>query len=529
MIHVIQQSYLEKIQVDSKEFASEYTRTSALSNEELAYQIVLYSDNPAGERAKVELRGGGYHKMSEVKQVPVTWPHRCDGTAGDYLKDKPTLMPDMLVAIDQYPTFNLTDHPTVLWVDVIFTSPGEHSIDLYVNGEFRSSFTVEILPYYLEKSRFNLCEYIDPCSIAKYHGVSLFSSEHWSLLGKYFKIAAKHGVNRVLTPLYRPVYDDLPLGGEDIQLFTVTKKNNDYYFNFDLLDSWIVIARKNNIEQFMFPPLIPSIKTLECPKILMKQDYCERYVFDEEDNVLSREFTYFIQKFLRELIHHLKEIKVFNDVSIQFTHAPSVGDEKNYVECQKIWERIPWCNQISDTMTPTDFYELSVGYVPFFSSAKLSEFIDYNVSRYLYHDVKETNSVVNTLIAAPTMAIRRLAPLAFRHGIVAFFSLWFNNYCSENGEKTNVLIDTSNDNYMPSGSCFLVYPDLKGPVPSVRLKQLFYALQDIRILEKLNTSIPFERIYSRIDKKYKFSLDGPMISNKRYLEFREEIYSLFDK
>jgi len=529
MIHVVQQSYLEKIRIDSKEFAPEYTRTSALSNEKLAYQIVLYSDNPAGETAKVELRGGGYRSISEVKYVPVTWPHRGDGSSGDYLADTPTLMPDMLVSIDKTPTLNLSNHPTVLWVDVFFTSPGDHSIDLYVNGKHRSCFTVDVLPHYLEKNQFNHCEYIDPCSISKYYGVPLFSSEHWKLLGKYFEIASMHGVNRVLTPLYTPVYDDLPLGGEHLQLFTVTKKNHEYCFNFDRLDSWIVTARKNNIEQFMFPPLIPSFKTLECPKIEMIQDYCVRDVFDEEDNVLSPKFTRFIRDFLSDLIQHLKEMNVFNDVSIQFTHAPTVEDEENYVKCRDIWYQIPWCNQISDTMTPPDFYDRSVGYVPFFSSAKLSEFIDYNVSRYLYHDVKDSNSIIDYLIAAPTMGIRQFAPLAFRHGIVAFFSLWFNNFCSANGEKANVAIDPSNDRCMPSGSCFLVYPDLKGPIPSVRLKQLFYALQDIRILRKLNMMIPYERIYSRIDKKYKFSLDGPLVSNKKYLEFREEIYSLFDK
>ncbi len=529
MIHVIQQSCLEKIKADTRDFNTEYLSASALSNEDFAYQIVLYSDEPAGESATVELRGNGLLTIHEVKQVPVNWPHYSHDRDPQYLSDVPTLLPDALIRLGRKPTLNITENLTVLWIGVRISMPGEHLIDLYLNGEQRSRFVLEILPHTLAKANFTHCEYIDPCSISKYYGLPMFSSEHWQMLGKYFNIAAEHGVNCLLTPLYPPVYGDLPMGSDPVQLFAVTRENNQYQFNFDLLDSWISVARKNNIKNFTFPPLIPSFKTLKCPEVKMRVGYRECNVFDESVNVLSGEFSAFIRKFLMELIDHLKAIGVFENVTLQFAHAPSVEDAANYKYCRNLFNRIPWGNQIADTMVPTEFLDLSLGSVPFFSSAKAERYFKYEFGRYLYLDIFDPDSVISNLIAAPSMYIRGFGALAYSNRITALFSLWFNNFITSDSKKANVIMDTSNENSLPSGNGFLVYPGPKGPIPTVRLKQLYFALQDNRVLDKLNHSIPFERIQSRIDKKYKILIDKPMISKERFLDFREEIYSLFDK
>ncbi len=528
MVHVIQQSCLEKIRADAKEFKPEYERASALVGEKFAYQVVLYSDDPVGETVKVELKGHGYNTIYQVKQVPVNWPHYVDDGNARYLTDEPTLLPDALIELSLTPTLKITNQLTVLWMDLHPTLPGDHHLDLHLNGEFYSRFVLTVLPHEMAEKPFTNCQYIDPCSIAKFYGIPMFSSEHWNMLGKYFEIAAKHGVTHVLTPLYTPLYGDFPMGGEAVQLFSIMLVNREYRFNFDLLDSWIAIAKKNGIKNFTFPPIIPSLKTLKCPKLKMMADFRECDVFDDETDVLSLEFHRFIRKFLLDLINHLKEIGVYEQVVMQFSYAPSAEDRDNYLECRKHFKLIPWSNQLADVLSTTEFLDLEIGCIPFYSSAQIERYSNYRITQYLFMDIFDPKSIISNLIASPMIDIRKFGTLAFRYNVTSLFNLWFNNYCDSQGNRADVNRDTSNENSLPSGNGFLVYPGLKGPVPTVRLKQMYYTFQDRYAFEKLSQSIPYERIYSRIDNKYKLSLDAP-ISAEKYWKFREEIYSLFER
>ncbi len=528
MIHVIQQSCLEKIKADARDFKPNYESASVLVNEEFAYQIILYTDENETKTVSLELQSSDEVKLFEVKQVPVLWPHYDEGDTEQYLADTPTLLPDALVPLKRRPTLNLNKRHRVFWVSIRAAFPGDHDIDLYLNGEFRSRFHLRVLPYKIPASSFANCQYIDPCSIAKAYKTALFSDVHWKLLEKYFKIAANHGVTHVLTPIYPPVYEDYPLGNEHIQLVQISKNNLAYEFNYDLLDSWICIARKSGIKKFTFPPIIPSLKTLECPRLKMTSEWEERYIFDEQTNVLSHEFSTFIRKFMRDLLKHLKMIGAHDDVAFQFSHAPSAEDEENYMQCRAIIKQIIRAHQIADTKVSPEFVRLEIGSAPFFSTAEPENFLAFPINRHLYMDNLSPKSMINTLISAPSMRIRAFGTLCYCNTFVSLFNLWFSNYFQKENEDNNALFDASNQNSLPSGLGFLVYPAFDEPIPSIRLKQLHFALQDVAVLKQIGSIIPRERIVSRIEKKYKIMINKALIDADEFLKMREELYSLLN-
>ena len=85
MIHVIQQSCLEKILPTARMFKEPYNSASVLVGEEFGYQIVLYSDSEQSERVTFKKKIPLFCKLYLVQSVPVNWPHYKNDSKKDYV------------------------------------------------------------------------------------------------------------------------------------------------------------------------------------------------------------------------------------------------------------------------------------------------------------------------------------------------------------------------------------------------------------------------------------------------------------
>ncbi len=530
MIHFIQQSCLEKIRADATEFKEPFLTSCALAGEVFAYQVAIYSDSDSSEAVSVYAESGAEVCLYEVKQVPVNWPHYANDSYRHYLTDTPALLPDALVPLGRRKTLRINRNVTVLWVEVTADFPGNYDVELVFKtneGEQRTLFHLHILPCRMPELRFNLCQYIDPASIAAYYGVPMFCDKHWDLLEKNIQLAAKHGVTNLLTPIYPPVYGKHSLGGEGVQLVKITENKNDYEFNYDLLDCWVLFAKRNGIKRLTFPPIFPSIETLECPKIKITRSWREVWLFDESTDVLSPIFCNFIRKFFRSLMKHMKEIGAEDMMCFQISDRPSVEFADRYAQCRALLNNVINCHQIADIAVPYDFYKLNLGSAPFFTIQDIDDLLRLPSDRFLCTDVTAVNAITNFLIASPSLRVRTFGLLCFQYRIAALFNLWFNNYFNAEGERADVFLNTANENALPSGGGFLVYPGMDGPIPSIRLKQLFYALQDIQALRVLERDIPFDRVVSKISKIA--SVDTLTVSEEKFIKIRDEIYAQIEK
>ncbi len=533
MIHIIQQSCLEKIRPGTREFKPAYERASALCGEEFAYQIVLYSDCESGEAVTVRKENLGRVFLYQVTQTPVSWPHREDDPYPEYLANEPCLLPDALIPLESPCTLTVNRNLTVLWIGVIADFPGDYEVRIHFETggeELVSSFLLHVLPIQLPKQRFRNCQYIDPCSIAAHYRYPMFCNLHWDHLEKYFSLAAEHGINNIITPIFPVTYNGRLVGSEMVQLVQINEKKGKYTFHYDLLDSWLVLARKNGIESFTFPPIFPSLETLECPKLKVIREQREEDLFEPEEDVFSPKFSTFIRSFIRKLRQHLKELGMEDRVSFQISCAPAVEQEERYARCRAIIRDVITRHRISDVMVGRSFYDLGLASTPIVPLHEMERFLDTDIlNREVCLDIDTSKDMVNFLIASPSVRVRAFGLLCRRYDLVGMFHPWFNHYIAPSGDAFDPFWNADGANSRPSGSDFLVYPTQAGPIPSIRLKQLLFAIQDIRVMEALERFIRHERIVSMLKKEFPVTLSRIADAPEKFLALRDRFFERLEQ
>lgn len=529
MIHVIQQSCLEKILPNAHSFKEPYDSASVLVGEEFGYQIVLYSDDEQSELVTFKKNIPLFCKLYLVKSVPVSWPHYKNDPKNDYVIDEPALVPDALVPIDENKALYINNNPMVLWVSVDADFPGNFDLSFFFSTkteEVETCFKLHILPNRITRSHFTHVEYIDPHSIAESYRVPLYSDLFWELLVKHFNIAAEYGVDTLVTPIFPAEYDVyFPL--KPVQLVRVKKVNNrEFEFNYDLFDSWYFLAQKAGIKNITIPPIFPSFKTLKCPDIEATEVRTNYKLFDGVE-MTSQEYIAFMRKYLRRFFKHLKEINFDGKVEVQLSCNPQCDDLDLYCQCRNAVFDIIQRYKVADAIVPYHFYDLDYASSP---TILLREFKDYcrqfvgdmNVC----FDVHTSSEISGFLTALSAVRLRALGALIFRYNIVGFFNLGFNYCYAPAGGGHH---EPENENYLPTGSCSLVYAGPSGPIPSVRLKLFKYAIQDFRAYRAFENLTNGDITAAMQDKALHITPEQLELTAEQYLAYRERVNRLIDR
>ena len=93
-----------------------------------------------------------------------------------------------------------------------------------------------VVPVTLPEQKLTFTQWFHGDCIAARYGVEIYAKEHWALLDKYMRMAAEHGMNMILTPVFTPALDT-EIGKERpcTQLVEITKNDAGYHFDFPLL------------------------------------------------------------------------------------------------------------------------------------------------------------------------------------------------------------------------------------------------------------------------------------------------------
>jgi hypothetical protein len=529
MIHVIQQSCLEKILPTARTFKEPYDSASVLVGEEFGYQIVLYSDSEQSERVTFKKKIPLFCKLYLVQSVPVNWPHYKNDSKKDYVVNEPALVPDALIPIDDQKVLLVNQNPTVLWVSVDADFPGDFDLSFVFSTasvERKTKFNLHVLPNKILKSYFTHVEYIDPHSIASAYRVPLYSDVFWDLLYEHFKIAAEYGVDTLVTPLFPAVYNAyFPL--KPVQLVRIKKLNSrDFEFNYDLFDSWYCLAKKAGIKNITIPPIFPSFKTLKCLDIEVTEQYRDFKLFEGVD-MNAPEYITFMRKYLRRFFKHLKEIEFDGNIEVQISCDPHVEDFELYRQCRMGIFDVIQRHKVADAIVPHSFYALDYASSP---TILLREFKDYCHqfvgTMNICFDLHSSADISNLLTALSAVRLRGLGALIARYNIVGMFNLGFNCNYAPVGDG---LFETDCENYLPTGSCALVYAGSHGPIPSVRLKLLKYAIQDscaYEVFENLTNGDVFSAMQ---DKALHITPESMELTAEQYLAYRERVNRLIER
>lgn len=179
------------------------------------------------------------------------------GADDNYLRKTPGLYPDLLS--DRLRTHLQAGLWHAFWVEVTpeGAAAGDYEIQLQLlhadTGEVLSqaSACVRILPGFLPEQTLRRTSWFHSDCLAQYYRVPVFSAEHWQLIERFMAVAARRGVNMILTPLFTPPLDTA-VGGErpTVQLVGVRQSPEGWQFDFSLLRRWVAAARRAGMEYF---------------------------------------------------------------------------------------------------------------------------------------------------------------------------------------------------------------------------------------------------------------------------------------
>ena len=260
-------SSLEKVFPDQKiEDFAKLDTISALRGERVSVQLI-YSYEPDvihgahTLRHKIELGGdlAPLTEMREVRCVPVTMPTNPYGQDDNYLRTTPGLYPDVLIPL-RYDGGLPYSHNTLksIWIDINVPedlAAGEHTLTFKVKGndhvgEHETSFTLDVINASLPKDEIYFTQWFHCDCLANYYETEVWSDKHWKIVENFARVAAKNGINLLLTPVFTPPLDTT-VGGErrTTQLIGVTKNGEEYTFDFTLLDKWVDMCDRCGIKR----------------------------------------------------------------------------------------------------------------------------------------------------------------------------------------------------------------------------------------------------------------------------------------
>ena len=515
MIHLIQHPSYTKIMPNTIRPKEPYTSDLMADAEEFGYQVVVYTDSFEGEAAKFELSFDGEYQVYLEKYVDVKRPHYDDDTKS-YLLDRPGAMPDCLIPITSDDVFFINRNYIVLWVSISTGTLGEVQSVLKISTKSESAsceLNLKVVQLNKVPQFFGHGEFIDPTFIAKDHGVKIFSDRFFEIAKRYFKLAVEHNINEILVPLFTPEYPNYPTEGL-IQMVKIKQLEGDFRFEYDfeIFDRWINTAYEAGIRRITLPVFLPDYDYPYGAKFIVEIDGEEQIIFEDE-TVLDHSYSVFIRRFLRDLVKHLDTFhkRIF---SFHFSVAPQVWNEKTYREFRKHFYDYASKFRVTDYDVEYRYYKRGTVGSPI---AHLHDVFPYSEATIVKlngcFDISNAKDMINPFIASSSLRLRCLGVFGYRYELGRFFNLGFNAH------------DVNNQ--FPSGSLSLVYPEGDQVYPSIRLKQLKYAVQDYRLLESLHYRYSPNRMNGLIEQ-YVLKQDRYLDDPVRYQKFRAEIFALME-
>lgn len=487
---------------------------------QLAYKPV--ENNRCMIDFKVKSPFGKHLRLRKVEPVPV----RNTGCLfdDDVISKMPGLYPDLLAEFS--PEENWA--PLLAsWRSVWFTvdvpedwAPGIYEISVSMRTFWafsstgaepdyenvgRTSFKLEVLDVVIPPQKLKNTHWFHSDCLASYYNVPVFSEEYWKIVGNFMKSAADHGINMILTPLFTPPLDT-KVGGErpTVQLVGVTLSKGKYSFDFTKLDRWISLAKKCGIKYFEMSHLFTQWGAYFTPKIIASVNGNARRIFGWDIASDSQEYQKFLDAFLPALVQYLNKKRLRKSTYFHCSDEPhGEAHSLHYCKCKEILEKHLSGFRVIDALSDVELFKKSVVKYPVPIENKLEEFLEVGMEeRWTYYACDPTTIYPARFIHMPSSRNRILGTLLYAYRIEGFLHWGFNYYYSSYSRfLINPYLCNDADYSFPGGDPFLVYPGKNGiPEDSIRSEVFYEALQDQRILEKLESFIGRDAVMSAINR-----------------------------
>ena len=487
----------ERVLLDKKPKKVETENTMA-RDETLSFQVAYKIDWLQKEiEVKIKSPIKPFITYRQVEHVPCTTPAL--GKSDDYyLTKKPFLCPDVLCSCEKRkPTARLGCYNSLWFTVKGDLTPGEYPIEIsleqngYVIGT--TEYKVTVLDFYLGKSNLLYTNWFHYDAIAQHYNKKLFSREYNKIMYSYIRCAVDHGMNMLLIPMFTPPLDTR-WGKErlTVQLVDVTKTEDGYVFGFERLIAFMKKARELGIRYFEMSHLFTQWGAKAAPKIVGTVNGKAKRLFGWETNATGKEYEEFLAAFLPQLLAVLKREGLFEACRFHVSDEPNMQCIESYKGARAIFKRYAPDAIVMDALSDYEFYKQGLVDNPISSTAHIQAFLDSEVpDLWAYYCCAESSAYLsNRFMAMPGERIRVLGMQLYLNRIKGFLHWGYNFYNSVlSDEAVDPYLITDGGGGLQSGDTFSVYPGKDGALASVRYENFYDAIQDYKLLTRLEEKI----------------------------------------
>ena len=523
-------SSLEKVFPDADLSGESIQHFSMLGNERLSFQIAVRSSYDCTVKIGLSGRLSGVVNLYEVKDVHVELTRYED--SDDYYIDRgPGMYPDVLVPVNGEITLE-ADRVKAFWAEVVSGGKisGFEELEISV-GDENVKIGIDIIDALFPEQELIYTNWYHSDCLCDYYGVEAMSDEYWRINENFIGTAASHGVNCILTPLFTPPLD-MEIGGErtTVQLVKVTKTENGWSFDLSLLDKWIDVCRKCGIRYFEMSHFFTQWGALHAPKIMAYDESGnESRVFGWDTPTDSAEYDEFLTAFGEVLCSFIEEKGLGKNIFFHISDEPSLDNLETYEKRASLIKKVFGKYPVMDALSNYDFYKRGTVDIPVPGEGHIEEFAGRVPELWTYYCCGQHNRYLpNRFIAMPSLRSRIIGFLAYKYNLSGFLQWGYNFYNSQySKERINPFECTDARGAFPAGDAFVVYPAPDGTAyPSIRLKVIYEAFQDIGVLKTLEGFIGREKVLELIGD---ISFTDYPHSESLFLEIRETVNSLIKK
>ena len=451
--------------------------------------------------------------LSKVGNVPSTLPVYPDRADKGYITTSPAIFPDPLFPITDGKIRAAVMNWRAIWVSVKIPEDlpcGKYPVVITFsrNGETvaKAKFEIEVHSLQLPAQELIYTQWFHCDCIADVHKVPVLSEAHWSLIYKYMKLAAEHGMNMILTPVLTPPLDT-EIGTErpTVQLVEIIKNESGYVFDFSLLERFVDMAISVGIKYFEINHFFTQWGAYCTPKVVATVNGKKKKIFGWNTSATSNEYAEFLGALVPELIAFFVSKGI--DKKALYFH---VSDEPReiHIESYKaaadiLCPLIKECNHM-DALSAFDFYKLGLVETPVVASNHIVPFLEADIKGlWTYYCCSQCKDTSNRFMAMPSPRTRIIGVQMYKYDIVGFLHWGYNFYYTQLSKRlVDPYAETDSDAAFPSGDAFTVYPYENGVISSLRQKVFADALNDMRLLKLLEVKIGKEKVVAELDRLY---------------------------
>ena len=539
-------SSLEKI-LPGKELDDypEHTRMSALLGEKISVQVILKNAPSDSTRTLISPKLGGelakYASAKRVLGVPVTMPSP-DKNSEFYLDTNPGIYPDILLPLS-YGGSIRTNAGILgnLWIDIELPENGNdlpdfptltvNLVDAYADDEllFSDTLTVELVRKALPDRELYYTRWLYTDCLSSYYDVKVWSKEHWRIIENYVSMAAKTGVDTLLTPLLTPSLD-----GERMltQLVKIKKNGDKYSFNFSRVDKWIDMCTRHGIKNFEIAHLFSQHGAVNALKVLATVDGEEKLIFNTTDDARDVEYVKLLRALLRAFVRHMKKRGDDRRCIYHISDEPPIDKIEYYRAAKNAVSDILSGYKMIDALSDLEYYSEGLVECPVPETDYAENFVKAGVENFwvYYCGGPGHDNYSNSFIAMPSWRTRSIGMQMYKYNVEGFLHWGFNFYNNCNSERSlNPYIDLSGENWVIAGDTFIVYPGSDGkPIESLRAVVLYHAFEDLRAMKLCEKYYSHSAVVAAIEEILgeELTFKRSAISADEMIKVREKINAM---